>query len=388
MSVLASVRSTYFSFIRSSLAVAVLATAAAQAGAQASLGSQGFGYPPGQLSTRAAASGASVAEMDPWSPINPAAIGVLSTRLLFFQVEPEFRTIQTAAGDDRTTTARYPIVFGAIPIGQRWVVGVGASTLLDRSSATRSVATQIIGGDTVDVTTTFRVTGAVNDLRLAGAWSPTTWIRVGAGLHGFTGRNLVDLTESFSDSTTFSSFNLQRNLSFSGGAFSAGAQLFTKSVLGAVSWRHGGTMRIGSGDTTLASANVPDRFGASLAYIGIANSAIAVRTSHENWSALAGLGSPGFQAVDSWDTSVGADVAGPRVVGRQVMLRAGFRSRTLPFQAGGNDVTERSVTAGAGTMWAAGHVITDVAVIRAMRSAGLSTSEKAWTISLGISIRQ
>ena len=388
MSVLASVQLQCIRRAGSTLAGILMAVAGSEAGAQANLGSQGFGYPPGQLSTRAAATGAAIAEMDPWSPINPAAIGVLSTRLLFFQVEPEFRTIQTSAGDDRTTTARYPVVFGAIPIGQRWVVGVGASTLLDRSSATRTQTTQVIGGDTVDVTTTFRVTGAVNDLRLAGAWTPRNWVRLGAAVHGLTGRNLVDLNESFSDSTTFSAFNLQRNLSFSGGAFSVGGQLFSKTLLGAVSWRRGGTMRIASGDTVLADANVPDRFGASLAYIGIANSAIAIRTSHENWSALAGLGNPGFQAVDSWDTSVGADLAGPRFAGRQLALRAGFRSRTLPFQAGGKDVTERSVTAGAGTVWAAGHVITDVAVIRAMRNAGLSTSEKAWTISFGISIRQ
>ena len=370
------------------LSVALVGGAAPRLAAQANLASQGFGYPPGQLSTRAAGTGGAVAEMDPWSPLNPASIGVLSTRLLFFQIEPEFRTVQTSDGSDRTTTARYPVVFGAMPIGQRWVVGVGASTLLDRSSATRSQATQRIGGDTVVVTANFRVTGAVNDLRLAVAWSPQNWLRIGAGVHGLTGRNLVNLTESFSDSVTFSGFNLQRNLSFSGGAVSAGAQLFTKSLLGAVSWRHGGSMRIAAEDTTLATADVPDRFGASLAYIGIANSAIAVRTSHENWSALQGLGNPGFRAVDAWDTSVGADMAGPRFAGRQLMLRAGVRSRTLPFQAGGNDVTERSVTGGAGTLWAGGHVITDLAVMRASRSAGLSSSEKAWTISFGISIRQ
>jgi hypothetical protein len=369
------------------MTLCVLALAAPLA-AQANLGTQGFGYAPGQLSTRAVGTGGAVGEMDPWSPLNPASIGVLGTRLLFFQAEPEFRTVQTTNGDDRTTTARFPNVFGAMPIGQRWVIGVGASTLLDRSSATRSEAAQFIGGDTVNVTTTFQVTGAVNDLRLAGAFTPQNWVRIGVGVHAFTGRNLVELKELFDDSITFSPFGLQRNLSFSGGAVSAGAQFFSKTVLGAVAFRHGGNMRVTSGDTTLGRANVPDRFGASLAYIGIANSAIAVRTSHENWSALQGLGSQNFRAVDAWDTSVGADMAGPRFVGRQLMLRAGFRSRTLPFQAAGNDVTERTISGGVGTLWAAGHVITDFAVLRASRDAGLSTSERAWTISLGISIRQ
>ena len=357
-------------------------------GGQANLASQGFGYAPGQLSTRAVGTGGAVGEMDPWSPLNPASIGVLNTRMLFFQAEPEFKTVETANGADRTTTARFPVVFGAMPVGQRWVISIGSSTLLDRSSATEAVSNQIIGGDTVNVTTTVQVNGAVNDVRLAGAWTPQNWVRIGIGVHALTGRNLVQLKELFDDSITFSPFGLERNLSFSGSALSAGAQFFNKSVLGAIAWRHGGNLRVSAIDTTLATANVPDRLGISLAYIGIANSAIAVRTTHENWSALQGLGSAGFKAVDAWDTSIGADMAGPRFVGRQLQLRAGFRSRTLPFQAAGNDVTERSIAAGIGSLWAGGHVITDFAVLRSSRNASLPTSEKSWTISFGISVRQ
>jgi hypothetical protein len=357
-------------------------------GAQANLASQGFGYAPGQLSTRAVGTGGAVGEMDPWSPLNPASIGILTTRLLFFQAEPEFRTVETPNGIDRTSVARFPVVFGAMPVGQRWVISFGSSTLLDRTSATSAQSTQIIRGDTVNVTTTVQANGAVNDLRLAGAWTPQNWIRLGVGIHGLTGRNLVQLRELFGDTLTFSQFGLERNLSFSGSAFSAGAQVFNKAILGAIAWRHGGTLRVSALDTTLGTANVPDRLGISLAYIGIANSAIAVRATHENWSAVEGLGSSAFKAVDAWDTSVGADMAGPRFFGRQLQLRGGFRSRTLPFQAAGNDVTERSIAAGLGSLWGGGHVITDFGVLRSSRSAGLPTSEKSWTISFGISVRQ
>ena len=54
---------------------------------------------------------------DPLSPINPAAIGAFQTRILLFQIEPEFRSVNTPAGTERTTTARYPNVFGALPVG-------------------------------------------------------------------------------------------------------------------------------------------------------------------------------------------------------------------------------------------------------------------------------
>ena len=51
--------------------------------AQATLSAQGFGYSPGQFSTRAQATGGAVGEMDPMSPINPATIAVFPSRILY-----------------------------------------------------------------------------------------------------------------------------------------------------------------------------------------------------------------------------------------------------------------------------------------------------------------
>jgi hypothetical protein len=140
-------------------------------------------------------------------------------------------------------------------------------------------------------------------------------------------------------------------------------------------------------DTTLSRARVPNRIGGSLTYTGLAGSFFSVRTAHDNWSALGGLGSSTLKGVDGWDTSVGADVSGPRIGSRPLFLRAGFRDRTLPFTADGNNVTEKSVSGGLGTLFANGRVLSDLAVIRANRSAGLSASENAWTISIGLSVR-
>jgi hypothetical protein len=146
-------------------------------------------------------------------------------------------------------------------------------------------------------------------------------------------------------------------------------------------------LHVSVGDTVLASARVPNRFGASIAYTGIANSAIAIRTSRDNWSALDGLGTNGLKGVDAWDTSVGADMAGPKMGNRIVFLRGGYRNRTLPFQAAGHDVTENSVTGGLGTTFANGRVLTDFAAIYAKRNANLTASEHAWTLSIGIAVR-
>jgi hypothetical protein len=99
------------------------------------------------------------------------------------------------------------------------------------------------------------------------------------------------------------------------------------------------------------------------------------------------LGTPGLRGVDAWDTSVGADLAGPRFSNRIVFLRGGYRTRTLPFEASGKPVKENSYSGGLGTSFANGRVSTDLAVIRAMRSADLGASERAWTISFGIGVR-
>jgi hypothetical protein len=384
-------RSAFLSRVRISRA-ALLATligfAASSARAQANLSSQGFGFPPGQFSSRTWGTGGAIAELDPLSPVNPASVALHPSRIVEFQLEPEFRTVNSPSGSEHTTTARYPNVFAAFPVGKGWVVSAGASTLLDRTSTTEFNTTQILSSlDTVAMHTTYRVDGAMSDVRLAAAYNATTWLRFGVGLHGITGHNLVSITQAFPDSSEFASFNESLIMDFSGLAASAGVQMTSKDWALGVSGRLGGNIHTTVEDTVLSRAKVPSRFGASLAFTGIANSAFAIRTSHEGWSSLNGLATDDTKAVDSWDSSIGADIAGPKFYSKVIFLRLGARNRKLPYQAGGHDVTENSGTGGFGTTFANGRVLADFAAIYANRSAGLPASEHAWTLSFGIAIR-
>jgi len=358
------------------------------ASGQASLSAQGFGYAPGQLSTRAQGTGGAVGEMDPMSPINPATIAVFPSRILFFQADPEFKTVTGPNGTDRTSISRYPVVFGAMPVRGNFVMSLSSSTLLDRTSTTTFNTIQPLGGaDSVQMTTQQHVDGAMNDVQLAGGWSVFPWLRFGLGAHWIAGHNLVDLKQSFPDSERFATFTQSRILGFSGGAASAGFQIATNIVNLSASARVGGSLHLYSEDTLLSSAHVPNHYGASLAYTGLTNSAISVRTSLDTWSRLGGLGTPGLIAVDAWDTSVGADLQGPRIGQRYLFLRGGFRTRTLPFQAAGQNVTETSFSGGLGTTFASGHVMTDIAAIHATRKADVNASEHAWTLSFGVAVR-
>jgi hypothetical protein len=371
------------------IAVAVFAAApVAAVGAQSNLSGQGYGYATGQFSTRAQGAAGSIAESDPFTPINPATIAVFPTRILFFQAEPEFRTVKTGPISEHTSTTRYPVVFGALPIWGRFVASLSASTFLDRTSTTAFRSTQLIGaGDSVPMTTTYRIDGGIADVRLAGAMSIRPWLRVGLGAHAITGRNLVDITQEFSDTIRFSSFAQQILIGFSGSAASGGFQLVNPSVSLSAAARLGGNIRASIEDTVLTRAQVPDRYSVAFAYTGITNSVVSIRTAYENWSKMNGLGGPGLVGVNGWDSSIGADLAGPRLSNRVIFIRGGARTRTLPFQAAGKNVKENSFSGGLGTQFANGRVLGDFAVIRALRSADIGATERAWTMSFGISVR-
>jgi hypothetical protein len=378
-------------FIYTGLALtAVIAAAARPLGAQANLSGQGLGFPAGQLSTRALGAGGAIGEIDPISVINPAALTFIGTTTLFFQIEPEYRRVSVGAASDNTITARYPLFAAIIPVGSNWAVGVQSATLLDRTWSTAVDSNVVFGTDTVSSTFLYGSSGSINDLRLALAWTPNTYVRLGLGGHLISGNDRVFVGRTFVNNAAFGNFADSTTLGFDGGAVSGGIELVApKLAIASASFRKGANLHALRNDTTLGSARVPDRLGFSLAFIGVAGSEIAARTSFDKWSSLNGV-SPGVsKAVDAWDTSVGADLAGPRLGSTPLMLRLGGRWRTLPFGAGptNSKVTEQSVSGGIGTTFAGGHVLTDISVIHARRDAGIGVDERAWTLSIGLGIR-
>lgn len=372
---------------------ALLLPAAARA--QGSLGVQGFGYPPGQLSTRSISAGGATGEIDVLSPLNPAALLGLGGSTLYVQAEPEYRSVRIADVKVSTTTARYPVFFGGFALGPRWAVGLSSSTFTDRTWATTTESLELIAGDTVRTRKLFSSEGAINDNRLAAAYLPVRWLRLGIGLHALSGRNRIVSGDSFPNNPSFVSFLDTNVISFGGNAISAGAEVrFSGIASFAIDARKGGRLsaETSPGDTVLGRADVPDRLGLSAAYLGIANSVIAVRAVRDSWSSFRGLGTPGLVPRDVWDYGVGADIAGPRFGSRVIMVRAGGRWRDLPFDATSPtgvtaSVREKSISGGLGTLFAGGRGALDVGLLRASRSSALDVSEHSWILSVGITVR-
>lgn len=375
--------------MRHSLLIAslVLAGASAQASAQGTLSTQGFGYPPGQLSTRAATLGGGLAETDPLSPLNPAALADWVRSGLYVQYSPEYRSVESDAGSDHTMTVRFPLMMGAVTAGRRAVIGLSASTLLDRTWQTHRTGFTSAGADSTQFSEDFTSSGAINDIRLGVTYGITPSLWVGVAGHIFSGDDRLKIQRISSD-TTVTPFLEQSRLSYSGSGFSGGvAWRPSEALLLGVSGRVGGRIETFRNDTSLTHATVPARWGVGASFTGISGLLVAARADWQGWSSLGDLGRPGLGVVDTWDVGGGVEVRGPTFLGAELPLRVGYRHRTLPFTVSGAKIVEKSFSFGAGIPIAGGRSRIDLGAERANRGSVSGISEKAWIFSAGFMVR-
>jgi hypothetical protein len=362
---------------------------ASSVGAQGALSLQGLGYPAGGLSARAEGTGGGVADFDALSVVTPAALAGVGLPALYLQYSPEFRRVTTASGSAATTTARFPLVVGVLPMGQSWTLALSSSTFLDRSSETSLDRLQVVGAptDTVTVTERNKVLGAIDDFRLALAWSPSPGFRIGVGGHAFAGSNRITLSQLFPDSAKFISSAQAGRISYVGFAASAGIEYHPSRVIGfAISGRRGGDLRAQSGDTAIGKGRLPDHYSASVTFEGIPGATLSARVAHDSWSLLNSLSSSRIRAFDSWDTGAGMEATGPRIMQRIITVRAGARFRTLPFGLNGEKVSEKTFAAGFGVPLTRERASLDVAIQRAARSAGSDVKERGFILSIGLRV--
>jgi len=358
--------------------------------AQGTLSTQGFGYPPGQISARARATGGSISEFDADSPINPASIALSGEPRMFLQYEPEFRKLTSGGNASNSTTARFPVFSASIPFFSHSSIGVSASTFLDRSASTSITREQEVAGTVSTVIENTRFLGAMNDLRLAFGWAPSQKFQIGVGVHAYTGQNRVFFSQNFPDSLKFASISQTTTLGFRGYAGSAGILIRPSHNIGfAFSGRKGQKIEARNADSAVSKANVPDRIGFAVAYEGIPGSSISAHASKEMWSKMNGLGSPDATAVDTWEGGFGIESLGPRVMARQTVLRLGSRYRTLPFLAAGEEVKELSFAGGVGAQFFRNRAQFDVTLERAARKVqgNVDAKERAFILSFGLRVR-
>jgi len=376
------------------LAAGVLATLGAtrSLAAQGSLSMQGYGYPTGELSTRALATGGSSGEFDPASPLNPAALASWGRTAITFQYDPEFRRVSSNAGSQSATITRFPLLAFGIPLRQRLRLGLSASTLLDRTFSTEVAANGAVGDTPASGTQRVESRGSIADLRLGGGFLVSRHLAVGVAGHLLTGQNRVVSGRTFADTAQFANVSDSTTVDFTGTAFSAGAEWRVVPGLSfAGSYRVGGTLRAERNDTTLRSAKAADRWGIGVRFDRVPGASITGSYAMTKWTNMQGLGASVLAISDSPEYALGIEAAGPRLGTNVSQFRLGGRRRTLPFGIAGAEVRETAIAGGIGTPFSAGRASFDLGLQRANRSTVGGTltgaSERAWTISVGLTVR-
>lgn len=369
-------------------ALGVLCLAAPAARAQGSLSTLGFGYPTGQLSTRALGAGGALGDFDPNAPLNPAALVYSLRALVYLQYDPEFRDVSVGGKSASTSTARFPL-FGVSGRIAGFNVGLSFSSFLDRTWTNIYSDTQSVGGKLFPTTVTAQSSGGISDARLALSYSFGPRFHVGGAVHVFPGENRTTIGLDFPDSTLkLGSFTQANIFNYSGSAVSLGvlAEPLPHWHVAATG-RIGGALHIRQGDSTvIGNAHVPGKWSLSGMYDGFAGSVLAVRYASEQWGALRGLGSNALPIHDATDFSGGVEVAGPKISGYPLAMRVGLRSRGLPFSPDAAAVKEQSLTAGVGIPVSGGRGAADISVARQRRTAG-DVTETGWVVSIGLGIR-
>ncbi len=377
------------------LAAAAVAAVPRAARAQGTLSVQGFGYPTGQLSTRALGTGGALAEFDPVSTLNPAALLEFGRTFAAFQYDPEIRQLTAAQASQRNTVARFPIVSAGAPFARRRAMfALSASTLLDRTFTTEFESPSPFPDRAAPITERVESSGSIADVRLGLAYAVSRVLRVGVSGHLVTGENRLVSGREFNDSTRFEDRSDSSTVDYIGSMVTVGAELTpVRGVRLAGSYRRGGSLRTDNGDSTLTRGNAPDRAGIALRVDRVPGAAIAVSYARTSWTRMRGLGGSTLEVNDASELAAGVEAAGPRIGETPVLLRLGARRRGLPFGVGGATIRETSFGGGAGVPLGGGRALADVGVQRALRSpidgsAQVSGArERAWLLSVGFTVR-
>ncbi len=355
--------------------------------AQGALSAQGFGYPTGGLSARALGTAGATGEFDLLSARNPASIAEMGGSILSVQGEPEFRTVKFGDVSEKSTLERIPLVAAGLRI-KKLAVLFSASSFLDRSFATESPGSVLIGGASVATSDRFEARGAMTELRASVGWS---WkdLSIGGALVAVTGQHTVSRRRTFPDTLRFGGVIDSTRIGFEGLGAALGVNWrATRDLLVGASWKVGGALKAVRADSAVSEANVPGRLGLGVLYQGIAGTVLAASVEQIEWSAMNGLGSESATAQDATNWAVGVEFVGGQLRRAPVLWRAGYGKRDLPFLLRDLPVSETAFHGGVGVPLAGELATLDLALQRSLRRVqGDAAQEDAWSFTAGLTIR-
>jgi hypothetical protein len=374
------------------VAAALSVLSAGQAPAQSLLSANGLGTPLEPVDARARAlgglpTGLPDAQM---SLVNPAlAVGLPAAGLtVTFQSDQ----VSSVAGNQSQdySTARFPVIQAAFPIGTRLVTTVGYAAVLDQNWAVEHRDSITVTGERLGVLDRFRSSGGVARLRGGVGYRLLPRLDVGAAVDVYTGAVRDTVYRIFSKQGITPSIT-GTTYEWQGLGFSAGARWRGNALSLSAAVTGGGSLTAEAQDSGVVSRDyslpVQVDLGGSARIAQRTTIALAARW--QGWSAadedLAASGG----ARDATLLAGGLEYEALRFVGRPVPVRVGGRYSQLPFRFDGDSefVDERAATAGIGIVLGGGAAALDLSGERGWRggdAAGLD--ESFWRLSLSLTL--
>jgi hypothetical protein len=296
-----------------------------------------------------------------------------------------------AGGSLSGSTARFPLIMGAFPAGERWVLSVGYGGFVDQNWAIEQTDTLVFGADSVFVLDRFSSQGGIARLRLGASYSISAPLSVGVGVDAYTGLSQREFGRSFQEGVAPPCCSVEWRYSGFGGT--AGVAYSPSEALNlSAAASFGGTLDARSDSVGIegGSFTIPTslRGGASAQVAG--NTLVAASAQWTGWSALDDELAAVGGAQDAWSLAGGLEYEGLQLRDRPLPLRLGGRYATLPFSWGRPDAptgfpTERAVTGGLGILLAGGAARTDLSFEVGRRGgtdAGLNESFSRFVFSV------
>lgn len=379
--------------MRPTIIVLLLAGIAPAVSAQSSVfGSRGLGLPSRGVSAHGWGLGGSNALFDPESSQNPAALARLLTVTASFEVVPEWRKVETPAGDKSTRLTQFPLFMVGGPLRSTLLgLGISMGSYTSRDFQLVTTHSEDIRGVPVDVTDTLTSRGGMNDIRLAASYLLGPKLDVGAAFHVITGVNRLNQARVFSD-TSFLPARQQSEISYGGVGFSLGAVFRPSGSLAlAATVRSDGKATVDRDSSRAYSVDLPFTFGAGVQLRPSQRFLASAQATYKTWSGANSdlLSQGGAGAKNTVELAGGFEyTSDPRRPWRRP-LRIGARYTQLPFLLtnDGDQPTEYGFSIGTGARFAGQRGGVDLALEHNWRKLGSAYKESGWMLVFGISIR-
>lgn len=199
------------------------------AAGQSLFSTRGLGVPVPAVDARAAALGGIGVGLIGFhtSLTNPAELAGLTQRGVSAALQPVSTSFDVGGAEDGTSGTRFPLLAIIYPLSQRVVMSAAYGSFLDQSWGVVTESTQVIGGQSYDVTDLLRSRGGIAQARVSAVYSLSPSFAVGAAGGLLTGNVERVAARLFTDSVggQFRGFNDERRWRYSAPIGVVGARL-------------------------------------------------------------------------------------------------------------------------------------------------------------------